>query len=145
MPIKAALCCLFCDVRPGAFSESCIWYISNNDKTQKEKNMNLNAQIFQFYASWLELWKSWYILGSYVGIIQNKDKVADFGLWVSRKVFERKPCTLRVQQVHGMLLTLKWDVCSFDPGCCSHPSGHNIKHTIYLSRYINNRLFMSLI
>lgn len=49
--IKAALCYLFCDVRPGAFSESCIWYISNNDKTQKEKNMYLNAQIFQFYAS----------------------------------------------------------------------------------------------
>lgn len=51
VPIKAALCCLFCDVRPGAFSESCIWYISNNDKTQKEKKMYLNAQIFQFYAS----------------------------------------------------------------------------------------------
>lgn len=34
---------------------------------------------------------------------------------------------------------------SFDPGCCSHPSGHNIKPTIYLSRYINNRYFMSLI
>lgn len=47
VPIKAALCCLFCDVRSGAFSESYRIMI----KLKKKKNMYLNAQIFQFYAS----------------------------------------------------------------------------------------------